>query len=300
VPVHAGVEAFLHVVGEGVCGHGDYGHGFGIRPVQPADGPGRLIAVHYRHADIHEDSVVIAHGRRFKSFCPCLSFIRDLNGHAVFRQQGFGDFLVQRVILTKQYVAAVQTLAVPGGDVRCQRPLFVKVGLLDAGRNYCHSEAAAPVLFALHADSAAHGVHCLLHDGKTQPSAAHFGVIVAVFLHERFKKMFLKLPAHADPVIAYGQCEADHAVFKKLLMKIQGDRSALRCVFYRVGEQIEIYAVEPRDIYKRRVPRYWRRAERERLMLFFALRPYHGVNIGAEFSERIRLRMQDYFLGFGL
>ena len=45
VGVHAGIQAFLHVLGVGVGAHGDDGHSPGTGLPAGADGPGRGVAV---------------------------------------------------------------------------------------------------------------------------------------------------------------------------------------------------------------------------------------------------------------
>ena len=58
--VHAGVQRRLFVFGKGVGRHGDDGNALCVLPLQSADGPRGLVAVHHRHLHIHQDGVEFA------------------------------------------------------------------------------------------------------------------------------------------------------------------------------------------------------------------------------------------------
>ena len=60
VGVHARGDAVLYVVGEGVGRHRDDGDGLAERVSAAADGLRRLVAVHVRHLNVHQDGVVFA------------------------------------------------------------------------------------------------------------------------------------------------------------------------------------------------------------------------------------------------
>ena len=57
--VHADLQRALHVLVEGVGGQRDDGDGRGVGPAERPNGRRRFQAVHFRHADIHEDGVVV-------------------------------------------------------------------------------------------------------------------------------------------------------------------------------------------------------------------------------------------------
>ena len=189
--VHAGIQAFLHVLGVGVGAHGDDGHSPGTGLPAGADGFGRGVAVHDRHHQVHQDRIV---ARRVggKGVYGALAVKRlDDLGPGAFQHE-LDDLHVQLVILDHQQALAVQ---VGGGFLL--RPGGGRV-VVD-GKRQRDGKAAALPHRALDGDRAIHLLHQLVHDGHAQPGAAVLGARGVVLLAERLKQVVVnKVLRHAD------------------------------------------------------------------------------------------------------
>lgn len=118
VGVHAGIQAFLHVLGVGVGAHGDDGHSPGTGLPAGADGPGRGVAVHDRHHQVHQNRIAARRvGGKGAHGALAVKRLDDL-GPGAFQHE-LGDLHVQLVILDNQQALAVQVgggfLLRPGG-----------------------------------------------------------------------------------------------------------------------------------------------------------------------------------------
>ena len=189
--VHAGIQAFLHVLGVGVGAHGDDGHSPGTGLPAGADGPGRGVAVHDRHHQVHQNRIVARRvGGKGAHGALAVKRLDDL-GPGAFQHE-LDDLHVQLVILDNQQALAVQ---VGGGFLL--RPGGGRVVVY--GKRQRDSKAAALPHRALDGDRAVHLLHQLVHDGHTQPGAAVLGARGVVLLAERLKQVVVnKVLRHAD------------------------------------------------------------------------------------------------------
>ena len=92
--VHAGVQALLYVVGEGIGCHSDNGNRLPKRIGAVADGPCSLVSVHDRHLDIHENQIVIAGTGGSEGIAEFLSVWIDIAGDMPQLQNGLEDFRI--------------------------------------------------------------------------------------------------------------------------------------------------------------------------------------------------------------
>ena len=58
--VHAHGLGRLHVLGEGIGGHGHNGHLSAVVPIHGPDGPGSVVAVHPGHLNVHENNIIVS------------------------------------------------------------------------------------------------------------------------------------------------------------------------------------------------------------------------------------------------
>lgn len=147
--VHAALMALFDVVLKGICGHGEDGDERSITAGEASDPPARLIAVHDRHHDIHENEVIVAKGR----FAECLDSFRAIftggDLHAFFFKEIEYDLAVQLIVLDEE---DVKTGEGDGSFARCFRFLRRMVD----GEGNGDGEAGADALPAGEGDRASH------------------------------------------------------------------------------------------------------------------------------------------------
>lgn len=99
VGVHARGDAVLYVVGEGVGRHRDDGDGLAERVSAAADGLRRLVAVHVRHLNVHQDGVVFAGLDHLEGLDKLRAVGADRAARAVHLKDDLENFGVERVVL---------------------------------------------------------------------------------------------------------------------------------------------------------------------------------------------------------
>ena len=114
--VHAGPESLLHILRKGIGRHGNDGKLIGIGGMKLPDGPGRLVAVHHRHLDIHKDHIEVAIAAFFQKLHCLLSVDNGLCLYTKVLQEGLGDLPVKLVILRQKSSEAFKA---------CSRPFFL-------------------------------------------------------------------------------------------------------------------------------------------------------------------------------
>ena len=77
-------------------------------------------------------------------------------------------------------------------------------------------------------------------DSHTQTCALDTAFTLILFSGKRFKNFFHELSAHTIAVIFHSKAQMSH-ITNVLFLSLcsQGNRTALRCVFYRIGKQIQ-------------------------------------------------------------
>ena len=191
--IHADPMAGLGALVGGLCRHGEDGDGGGVGPVEGADGPGRLEAVHHRHHHIHEDGLIPARrtgGKALHGFpaVPCLVHRCALTG-----ELELGHLHVDVVVLHQQDVHPVQPPVVGGfGLGLCGGVLVQQEGQLDG-------EGSPLPRLALGRDAAAHLADQLLDDGHPEAGTPVLGAGVGGLLGKGLEQLVLhEIPAHAD------------------------------------------------------------------------------------------------------
>ena len=111
---HAGVQRRPFVLGKGVGRHGDDGNGGRVRPLQGADGPGGLVAVHHRHLDVHQNGVKLPLRRPLEALQRQAAILHNLTGGPLDLQQLREDFRVDGVVFGGQEAQPPQIGGRPG------------------------------------------------------------------------------------------------------------------------------------------------------------------------------------------
>ena len=152
------LDAFLEYIG----GHGDDGDCPGILSAKRPDAFAGFQAVHDRHADIHEDGVIVTFwgsGELLQAFLAVAGGI-DLNALAL--QQHDGDFGVQYIVFAKQDMHSFEVClaflvlflgGLPGTDLRDRQG---------------NDEACSFMQLAFYRDRPSQQIHVTLHDCQTE------------------------------------------------------------------------------------------------------------------------------------
>ncbi len=106
--IHAGLQAFRDVFGEGVCRHRNNRDRGRPGVVQLPDGPGCVEPIHLRHLYIHEDQRIAALRSRAHPVHTDTSVFRSLGSDPKHREHGGDDLPVDIVILGHQDVQPLQ------------------------------------------------------------------------------------------------------------------------------------------------------------------------------------------------
>ena len=193
--VHARVQAFAPVAAGGIGGDGQDGN---VRQVVvPAADPRRgLVAVHFRHAHVHEHQVVVPPLEHGQGLVPVLRHVHvDIDA----AQQVADDDLVEAVVLRHQ---GVQSEA---GQFFGQGVVVDHRRGSDAGRQgQIDGEGRTPVHRGLHADVAVHHAGQLAADGQTQARAAVLAGGAVVGLLELVEDRRQPLDRDADARVGDG------------------------------------------------------------------------------------------------
>ena len=126
--VHAAGQRLLHVLVESIRRHRHDGDAGRIGPLDCADGPRRLEAVHDRHADIHEDCRIAAGLRLDKGLDGLHAVLGDINRAMDHLQQALRDFRIDLIVLDQKDTAAGEIIA-PLHRRRFPMRLCLAVGL---------------------------------------------------------------------------------------------------------------------------------------------------------------------------
>ena len=100
--VHPHAVCLSDICGEGVGGQRQYRDRRGVFPFKAPYGCRSVIAVHDRHLDIHQNSIVIANGGGTKGFDGLLPILNGFNDYFLHFQKLYGDLPVQLVVLGKK------------------------------------------------------------------------------------------------------------------------------------------------------------------------------------------------------
>ena len=187
--VHAGFQAFAHVLLEGVACHRDDGDACGIGAVEGAYGPGSGQAVHLRHRHVHEDGVEGSGGVCGKRLHRLRAIADDRHVRAFVLHDRCGDFSVQVVVLDQQQAATLQ-----GRSARCL--LGFARGRSRVERDGDH-ERGPFVQLAGDLDGTAHQLDELLDDGHAQARTAD-GARHTRLARKRLEHALQELRAHTD------------------------------------------------------------------------------------------------------
>ena len=164
--VHARVDRILNILGKGVGRHSDNGDRAAVRAFgHLPDCPCRIVAIHPRHHNIHQDQIKRSGWIRGKQLDSLHAAHRARHLHALLLQQHFRDLCVEVVVLSHQHADTLQAHL-------CRR--LVRYAWTDAVRQLqrdLHSESRADTLPALQCDRAAHQLHITLCDRHTEAGA---------------------------------------------------------------------------------------------------------------------------------
>ncbi len=103
---HAGVEAVLHILAEGVGRHCNNRNRFAKRLVAASDNSCRFKSVHDWHLDIHKNRVVIAGFNLLESLDKLLAVRVNAATCAIGRENRFKNLRIQLVVLRTEEVKA--------------------------------------------------------------------------------------------------------------------------------------------------------------------------------------------------
>ena len=107
--VHTAVHCRLTIYIKGVGGHGQNRYPRQSRVLQRTDTPGRLITVHERHLNIHQNKVVITRLRSGYFLYSLHAVFRRVNLEAILPQDFQSDLAVQLLILHQQQTLLLET-----------------------------------------------------------------------------------------------------------------------------------------------------------------------------------------------
>lgn len=162
--IHAERDGLRLVFGESIGCHGDDGDLRKLRILQSANDGGRLIAVHIRHLDIHEDEIIPVR-LSFLKHCQTL----DAGSGALDKKPGilqelFCDFCIEIIVFRKKDAEALE-YGIRQDGLFCIELFFRTFSDAVRGRN---SKGGAFARFALDRNSAAHELCQLLGDAHTE------------------------------------------------------------------------------------------------------------------------------------
>ena len=102
MPIHAGGLCALDILHKGVRCHGKNGDGPAVFSRKGAYGSGRLIPVHLRHLNIHQDQGIVSRPAFTKEPDCLYSIYRCIQLQAESFQKFHGNFTVYFIILSQQ------------------------------------------------------------------------------------------------------------------------------------------------------------------------------------------------------
>ena len=225
MPVHAGGQIFINLVGERVGGQGDDRGALAVvAGLRRADLARGVDAVHHRHLDIHQHQVVATGPPRLDRLLAVGDDV-DVDAQRVHHR---GQHLTVGGIVLGGQQAQVTVAGVRRGLG------FAHGGDLAADQRQFDGEGRALALAAFHLDCAAHHLRELATDRQAQPGAAEpagGGVVGLGELLEQ-RRQFLRRDADAGIVDHQAQGAA-------VAIEVDADIDrAARGELDRVGEQV--------------------------------------------------------------
>ena len=194
--VHAGIEATLAIIAEGVGGHGENGH---VLPVgQLANGAGGFKAIHQRHLHVHQHGFVATLTGHVQGL---LAVVGKVYGEANRFEQAAGNFLVDQVVLCQQNRHAGCPLRQQLVGMRLGAGAGNGHGALPEAQPGGKPESAALPGFAAHPDVAAHQASQPMTNGQPQTGTAEGARGRAVGLLEGIEEPWQHIGSNADPTV---------------------------------------------------------------------------------------------------
>ena len=241
--VHAGFPALLHILKEGIGGHGKDGNDPAQRVFTAADAAGGFQAVHHRHLHIHQDHVVLAGLYAGKGIHDFLTVGADGAACAIGFQQHFQNFGVDGVILGAEELHAGQRRSF-FLFLREHLCLWHRICFGINGKFQHHLKASALAGGTLHIDRAAHQVHDVLGDGHTKAGALHLVGAGALLPGKGVKKGLLVGLAHANAVILHHKAVSGVVLVSGQLVHLKPDMPAGGRILDCVGENIHQHPIQ--------------------------------------------------------
>ena len=233
----------MHILKEGVGGHGKDGDGASQRVFAIADAAGGFQTVHHRHLHVHQDHVVLAGSYAGKGIHDLLTVGADGAAGSPGLQQHLQNFGVEGVILGAEELHPGQGRNSVIFLRECLR-LLCRV-CLDINRQFQHHlKAGAFAGGTLHADGTAHQVYDAPGDGHAKTGALHL-VDAGFFLPGKgVKKGLLKVLAHADAVILHHKAVFGVMLGMGKLLYLQPDVPTGGRVLDRIGEDVHQHLIQ--------------------------------------------------------
>ena len=195
--VHSRCQSFLPILVKSVGRHGQDGN-LSSGSGQVTDRLCRLVAVHFRHLDIHENCVIIILRLLFQRLHTFLAVSGPLCLKAAFLQKRHCDLRVKLVVLSYQNPFPLQHFR-----KICPSILFLTLGI----RSICQSKRKpydnlrAGSNLAFHLDRTIHKLRQGFHDGKPQAGSRHLALRTGSFTGKLFKNVRQVLLTHSDACI---------------------------------------------------------------------------------------------------
>ena len=244
--VHADLLRLCHVLAERVGGHRQ-NRNFGLLAGQGANGLCRLVAVHFRHLNIHQHRAVRpgAGGGHFVHGLPTVHRRVDLESRA--HQQHLRNLPVHVEIVRQEQPLPCESRPF----VNHRRLLLRRFPRLLFGQLGRQPEPEADDEFRslagrrLHVNRAAHHIDDVLRDGHAEPRALYAADRRSPFPRKGLEHRRGKLFRHADAAVLHPKLERGFRLVGFRLLQRHGDRAALRREFVCVRQEIQEHAVQP-------------------------------------------------------
>ena len=197
----------------------------------------RLVPIHIRHLDVHENQVIVAGFRLFHHVYADDAVLRVLYHKAGLFQNGDGDFGIQFVVLGKQYAFSLKAVFIVA---LCLFDVALGIRLLGDSVRQGDGNTGSSAHLALHFDSSLHQIHQLLHYGHTQPGAVEPGFCAGTLSRKLLKQMGQEILGHTDARIL--DYRLIHGIARSVgghLRQIHGDLPAGRGVFQGIAQNVQ-------------------------------------------------------------
>ena len=236
--LHTGCYRRLLILFKGICRHGDNRRFGKIMVRQCPDQFCRLISVHDRHLNIHQNQVVISRFGKSKLFHRLLTVFRCFDLESFFLQDRHGNLPVYRVIFHQQQANL--------GAV----PLFIKALMVGnwffrIGQLQLHDKLAAFSPLGHDLYSATHHINNGLCNGHAETGSLCLADGRRSLPFKWKKNAFGKLRAHPDTAVLDPDFIYPGCLSRICLLQFQRNLSALRCKLVRVAEDVHQNTVQP-------------------------------------------------------